>query len=64
MRVLPGAVTWPCQPHEARALELALPEIEKPTGREDGKPSSTGFGDKPQLPIVYAIREECRFVAT
>ena len=58
LRVLPGAVTWPCQPHEAGALELALPEVEKPAaGGDGGKQSRIEFGEKTQRPIVHAIRE-------
>ncbi len=59
IRVLPGAITWPCQPHEAGALELALPEVEKPAEGDGGtvKPHGPGFSDKPQLPMVHVIRE-------
>jgi hypothetical protein len=57
LRALPGAVTWPCQPHEAGALGLALPEVETPPVDDDGKPKTPGLREKPQLPIVHAIRE-------
>lgn len=29
IKALPGAVGWPCQPHEAAAVEFALPEASK-----------------------------------
>ena len=59
MRVLPGAVSWPCQPHEAGALELALPEVDRPTEGTGGsaKPAATDFGEKPQRQVIHTIRE-------
>jgi hypothetical protein len=33
LRLIPGAVAWPCQAHEATAVELGVPEITK---LEDG----------------------------
>jgi hypothetical protein len=32
IRVLPGGVAWPCQPHEAAAVQIALPEAPKAKG--------------------------------
>ena len=29
IRVLPGGVAWPCQPHEAAAVQIGLPEAPK-----------------------------------
>jgi hypothetical protein len=39
----PGPVAWPCQPHEAAAVEFAIPEKPKyPSGTDEGgKPKAT-----------------------
>lgn len=32
IRVIPGGVAWPCQPHEAAAVQIGLPEAPKAKG--------------------------------
>ena len=44
IRVIPGGVAWPCQPHEASAIQLGLPEVsktksEKKSGLEEEAPA-------------------------
>jgi hypothetical protein len=46
LRVIPGAVTWPCQFHEAASLELGLPEVAPAGGQyspvmQEAVPKST-----------------------
>jgi hypothetical protein len=50
IRVLPGGVVWPCQPHEAAAVQIGLPEATKGPGAT--KPP--GFSQPPQ-PIVTKV---------
>jgi hypothetical protein len=37
IRVLPGGVAWPCQPHEAAAVQIGLPEVTKTKGALCGR---------------------------
>ena len=48
IRVIPGGTAWPCQPHEAAAVEIGLPEA--PGTKTE--PKSPGFGEKPTPPIT------------
>ena len=32
IRVIPGGVAWPCQPHEAAAVQIGLPEAPQAKG--------------------------------
>ena len=60
VRVVPGAVGWPCEPHEAGALELALPEIDAPfdIGGDGGaKPVRMGFSEPVHYPTLQALGE-------
>jgi hypothetical protein len=46
LRVFPGAASWPCQFHEAAAVELALPEVtpaggQNSPGMQEAIPKST-----------------------
>ena len=46
LRVFPGAVSWPCQFHEAAAVELGLPEVapaggQNSPGMQEAVPKST-----------------------
>jgi hypothetical protein len=46
LRVFPGAVSWPCQFHEAASLELGLPEVTPAGGQyspvmQEAVPKST-----------------------
>lgn len=41
IRLIPGAVTWPCQPHEAAAIQIGVPVVQ--AAGSDTKPS--GFSD-------------------
>jgi len=41
IRLIPGAVTWPCQPHEAAAIQIGVPEVQE--AKNETKPS--GFSD-------------------
>jgi hypothetical protein len=34
IRLIPGGTAWPCQPHEAAAVEIGLPEVEAQEGGE------------------------------
>ena len=36
LRQIPGSVTWPCQPHEAAAVEFGVPEVTKAQGGPGG----------------------------
>jgi hypothetical protein len=57
IRVLPGAASWPCQPHEAPAVQIGLPET--PTTK--GETKSPGFAEgpkswsKPKAPFREAV---------
>ena len=46
IRLVPGAVPWPCQPHEAAAVELGLPEVAV-SGGGPGVPTTPGLNDPP-----------------
>ena len=46
IRLIPGGTAWPCQPHEAAAVEIGLPEVATP--KRDG---TQGFGEG-QAPIL------------
>lgn len=41
IRLIPGAVTWPCQPHEAASIQIGVPEVQ--AAKSETKPS--GFSD-------------------
>ena len=47
IRLIPGGTAWPCQPHEAAAVEIGLPEVATP---KDGT-KAQGFGEG-QAPIL------------
>ena len=36
LRQIPGSVSWPCQPHEAAAIEFGVPEATGGQGGTDG----------------------------
>lgn len=57
IRVIPGGVAWPCQPHEAAAVQIGLPEAPKANGEakqqefaEDQAP-----GPKPKAAFREAV---------
>ena len=53
IRLIPGGTTWPCQPHEAAAVELGMPEVPK----VEGQTKSQGFPEdqtsKPKLKSAF-----------
>ena len=44
LRLIPGAVTWPCQQHEAGAAEFGVPEVGKQTPTEPFPKGTGGTG--------------------
>ena len=48
LRAIPGAVGWPCQPHEAATVEFGLPEVPK-LGGSFGAPTMRGMSE-PHVP--------------
>ena len=55
IRLIPGGTTWPCQPHEAAAVEIGMPEVPK----AEGEPKTQGFseGQAPKPRLKSAFRE-------
>jgi hypothetical protein len=53
IRLIPGGTTWPCQPHEAAAVEIGMPEVPK----VEGEKKTQGFSDdqtsKPELKSAF-----------
>jgi hypothetical protein len=40
IRLIPGGTAWPCQPHEAAAVSIGLPELPKGEGETKTQASS------------------------
>jgi len=55
IRVLPGGVAWPCQPHEAAAVQIGLPEA--PTTKSDAKRQEFSEDQAPGPKPKAAFRE-------
>lgn len=56
LRLIPGAVSWPCQFHEAAAVELGLPEaIPSGGGKPPGMQESPAPWPKPQTGFRSAV---------
>jgi hypothetical protein len=59
LRLIPGAVSWPCQFYEAAAVEIGLPEVTAAGGSSSG--SKTGMHEpsaaspKPQAVFRSAV---------
>jgi hypothetical protein len=57
IRVIPGGVAWPCQPHEAAAVQIGLPEA--PTAKGPQQPPGLAEpltpGPKPKAAFREAI---------
>lgn len=55
IRVVPGGTAWPCQPHEAPAVEIRMPEVSKAKGetKPDGFQESQASSSK----LKTAFRE-------
>lgn len=46
LRLMPGPVPWPCQPHEAAVVEFGLPEVTM-TGDRSGGGKASGINEPP-----------------
>lgn len=57
IRVVPGGVAWPCQPHEAAAVEIGLPEAPKAKGETKAKEfaEDQAPGPKPKAAFREAV---------
>lgn len=55
IRVIPGGVAWPCQPHEAAAVQVGLPET--PTAKGETKQKEFSENQAPAPKPKTAFRE-------
>ena len=46
IRMVPGGVAWPCQPHEAAAVQIGLPEVSK--AKSETKPQTFSVDQTPE----------------
>ena len=53
IRLIPGGATWPCQPHEAAAVEIGMPEVPKAEGEPKSQGLSEGQAPKPTLNSAF-----------
>jgi hypothetical protein len=52
LRIIPGAVSWPCEPQHAGSVEVAVPEIEEPL-TPGGAPPTGGDVSEPTFRPRY-----------
>lgn len=57
IRVIPGGAAWPCQPHEAAAVQIGLPEVPTPKSPQQppGLAEPLTPGPKPKAAFHEAV---------
>jgi hypothetical protein len=53
IRVIPGGVAWPCQPREAAAVQIGLPEAPKFKGQSEPQESSGNQAPTPKPEAAF-----------